>query len=430
METTRKRSNGQPVRVAASPDPNFSRGLDHQPNGSEMRRKATNGKSLVHISELVLDRHLHRTFQIEILRHLANRGFDVELCAIRSKERYSTDDLKVRCIPLRFAPPLHFIFFSVIMLLFLPIYVLVKKPRFIVTDPGPWILAFLWTPVLSKCLNVKVILDIRSTPVEVYGWQMAVKNLFFRFSILIAKRMFDGITVVTSLMRDDIAKSFQMDPDEIGVLPNGVSAIFDPAKYAAEGASLRRQYGLTNQFVVLYHGAVSSNRGLIESVRSLEMLGRGKYDDVVLFILGSGPAMSEIRRVVDERGFHGRVVLHDPVHYNKVPNYIAMADVGLVPLPNHPDWVHQCPLNLLEYLAMEKPVIITDIPCNRSIVGKNKCGTYVKDADPREFAKAISYLHDNRKMLKQWGAHGTSVVERRFNWDVIAEDFEKYLEGL
>jgi glycosyltransferase involved in cell wall biosynthesis len=316
------------------------------------------------------------------------------------------------------------------MLLFLPIYVLVKKPRFIVTDPGPWILAFLWTPVLSKCLNVKVILDIRSTPVEVYGWQMAVKNLFFRFSILIAKRMFDGITVVTSLMRDDIAKSFQMDPDEIGVLPNGVSAIFDPAKYAAEGASLRRQYGLTNQFVVLYHGAVSSNRGLIESVRSLEMLGRGKYDDVVLFILGSGPAMSEIRRVVDERGFHGRVVLHDPVHYNKVPNYIAMADVGLVPLPNHPDWVHQCPLNLLEYLAMEKPVIITDIPCNRSIVGKNKCGTYVKDADPREFAKAISYLHDNRKMLKQWGAHGTSVVERRFNWDVIAEDFEKYLEGL
>ena len=313
------------------------------------------------------------------------------------------------------------------MLLFLPIYVLVKKPRFIVTDPGPWILAFLWTPVLSKCLNVKVILDIRSTPVEVYGWQMAVKNLFFRFSILIAKRMFDGITAVTSLIRDDIAKSFHMNPDDIGVVPNGVSADFDPAKYAAEGALLRRKCGLTNAFVVLYHGAVSSNRGLIESVRSLEMLGRGKYDDVVLFILGSGPAMSEIRRVVDERGFHGRVVLHDPVHYNKVPNYIAMADVGLVPLPNHPDWVHQCPLNLLEYLAMEKPVIITDIPCNRSIVGKNKCGTYVKDADPREFAKAISSLHDNREMLKKWGVQGRSIVERRFDWSIIAEGFENYL---
>lgn len=365
-----------------------------------------------------------------MLGHLADRGFDVELCAIRSKERYSTDDLKVCCIPLRYAPPLHLIFFSVIMFLFLPIYVLVKKPRFIVTDPGPWILAFLWKPVLSKCMHVKAILDIRSTPVEVYGWQMAVKNLFFRISILIANRMFDGITVVTSLMRDDIAKSFQIDPYEIGVLPNGVSANFDPAKYAAEGRLLRRKFGLTNAFVVLYHGAVSSNRGLIESARSIEMLDRGKYDDVVLFILGSGPALSKIRRLVDERGIHGRVVFHDPVHYNQVPKYIAMADVGLVPLPNHPDWVHQCPLNLLEYLAMEKPVIITDISCNRWIVGKNKCGTYVKDADPKEFAKAISYLHDNRKMLKQWGAHGKSIVERKFNWNMIAEGFEKYLVSL
>jgi hypothetical protein len=198
-----------------------------------------------------------------MLRHLANRGFDVELCAVRSKEHYSTDDLKVCCIPLRFAPPFHLIFFSVIMFLFLPIYVLVKKPRFIVTDPGPWILAFLWKPVLSRCLNVKVILDIRSIPIEVYGWQMAVKNLFFRISVLIAKRMFDGITAVTSLMRDDIAKSFQMDPDEIGFWVNGVSTQFDPAKYAAEGALLRRKQGLDNAFVLLYHGAVSRNRGLI-----------------------------------------------------------------------------------------------------------------------------------------------------------------------
>ena len=434
MEATLKRSKKQPAHVAALLGPNFSRGLNHQPNSPEVRRKVTNDKSLVLITylwELVLDKHLHRTQRVEILRHLAKRGFDVELCAIRSKERYSIDDLKVCCIPLRYAPPLHLIFFTVIMFLFLPIYVLVKKPRFILTEPSPAILAFLWKPVLSRCTNVKVVLDIRSMPVEVHGWQMAVKNLFFRISVLIARRIFDGITAINDFTRDDIVKSFQMDPDEIGVWTDGVSTQhFDPAKYAAEGALLRRKYGLTNAFVVLYHGAVTSNRGLIESARSIEMLGKGKYDDVVFFILGSGPALSKMRRLVDERGLHGRVILHDPVHYNQVPKYIAMADVGLVPLPNHRDWIHQCPDNLLEYLAMEKPVIITDIPCNRWIVGKNKCGTYVKDADPKEFAKGISSLHDNRTMLKQWGAQGRSIVERRFHWNIIAEGLENYLVNL
>jgi len=394
------------------------------------RQKPTNDKRLVAISELVLDRHFHRTAPMELLRHLAKRGFEVELCATRSKEQYSTGDLKVYCIPLRFAPPLHLIFYSVIMFLFLPIYVLLKKPRFIMTDQGPWILAFLWTPVLARCLKVKVILDIRSTPVEIVGWQMGVKNLFYKISILIAKKMFDGITAATDLMREEIAKSFQMGINEIGVWTNGASTqLFDPAKYAAEGDLLRRMCGLTNAFIVLYHGAVTRNRGLVESARSLEMLEKDGYDDVVLFVLGAGPALPALKRAAQERDLDGKVVIHDPVHFNEVPKYIAMADVGLIPLPNHPDWIHQCPLNLLEYLAMEKPVIVTDIPCNRWIVGENKCGTYVKDADPKEFAKAISLLHDDTT-LKQRGVQGRSIVEQRFDWDKIAESFENYLLSL
>jgi len=335
------------------------------------------------------------------------------------------------CIPLRFAPPLHLIFYTVIMFLFLPIYVLVKRPRFILTDPGPWILAFLWKPVLLSRLNVKVVLDIRSTPVEVTGLQMQVKDLFFKISVLIAKKMFDGITTVSSLMRKDIAKSFQIDSHDIGVWPNGASINhFDPVKYAVARATLRREYGLTNAFVVLYHGAVTAHRGLVESALSLELLERGKYDDAVLFLLGSGPAMSTVRQLVEERGLHGRVIFHDAVHYNDVPQYVAMADVGLVPLPNRPDWIHQCPLNLLECLAMGKPVIVTDIPCNRWIVGQNKCGTYVKDANSKEFAKAISHLDDNRKMLKQWGAQGISIIEQRFSWSLSAKSLEDYLVGL
>ena len=104
-----------------------------------------------------------------------------------------------------------------------------------------------------------------------------------------------------------------------------------------------------------------------------------------------------------------------------------MCDVGIVPLPDLPDWRSQCPLNLLEYLAMGKVVIATDIPANRKVIGKSKCGIYVSSADPREIAKAIMYAYDNKDELKEWGSYGRAIINAKYSWKKVAEDFENYL---
>ncbi len=104
-----------------------------------------------------------------------------------------------------------------------------------------------------------------------------------------------------------------------------------------------------------------------------------------------------------------------------------MADVGIVPLPDMPDWRNQNPIKLIEYLAMAKTVIATNIPANRAVIGRNKCGIYVSSTNPEEIAKAISYAYDNRKKLNEWGASGREIVEAEYGYDRIAQKFEKYL---
>ena len=381
------------------------------------------------IGEVVLDEHLHRTAQIEILHHLAKRGYDVELCAIYSKDPHPIhlQGVKFISFPLRTVPFLQPIFFTILLVISLPFYVLTRKPRIIITEYGVCVLSFIWKPLLSRCTGLKVILDVRSIPVErSVDRRTAFRGFLFTTSMLMAKRLFDGITTVTTMMRSDIAHRYGIDQGLIGVWTNGVSrTLFDPSKYASDRARLRKENGLDKAFVVFYHGAVSHQRGIIESVKSIETL-TGEYDDVVLFLLGNGPAVSTVRKLIHDRGVEGRVIMHDPVPYSDVPKYIAMSDVGLIPLPNHPDWAHQSPLNLLEYVAMEKPVIVTDIPCNRSIVGESECARYVSDADPLQFAEAIKHFHDRRETLTQLRPSCRTIGEK-YDWSNSAKSLEEFL---
>jgi len=365
---------------------------------------------------------------MEILRHLADRGYDAHLIATcsRRSHRRKEPNIDILCIPLRYVRAVQGPFFSIVLLFLLPLYAVLTKPDFIITEPGPLILAFAWKPLLS-CLGTKVILDIRSTPVEVKGRIASLQALLFRISVILASRIFDGMTAITPMMKEDVARQHGISPRLIGIWTDGVSTtLFDPARYRNDRLQLRKENNLGSAFVVLYHGAMGLNRGIIETVESIGLL-KARYDDIVLFLLGEGPALSQVRRIVRERGLEDKVILHDVVSYSDVPRYIAMSEVGMVPLPDMPDWRYQCPLNLLEYLAMEKPVVMTNIPGNRLVVGHGRCGIYVPTASPEAIAEGIAFAHEHRTMLEEWGREGRDIMKERYDWAKVAEQLEGYL---
>ena len=400
-----------------------------------MKHAGQPSRTIVWITDVILDAKA-RPDVLEILSHLAQRGFDVHLIAIRSKKRcpLNYSGVHIRSFPLRYAPVIQAYLFLGILLVFLPIYVLLKRPRFVITTPGPFVFAaFMWKPFLSGCLKVKTILDIRSTPVESsqpvgsIGRLAYPRRVMFDLSVHMAKRMFEGLTIITPGMKQEIATRFRIREELIRVWSVGVSTkLFEPSKYADEAARLREQNGLNGKFVVIYHGSLGLGRGVVETVRSIDML-KSRCDDVVLFLLGNGRAIPAILALVREKGLHKRVMIHDAVDYEDVPKYIAMSDVGIVPLPNIPEWIHQCPLKLLEYMAMEKPVIITDIQANRDIVGDSICGIYVQSSKPEQIAKAILYSRSMRDRLRQWGSYGRAIVRDKYDWERVAEHLEQCL---
>jgi glycosyltransferase involved in cell wall biosynthesis len=303
-----------------------------------------------------------------------------------------------------------------------------SKPDFVIVEPrDPTFLSVLPTVLLPKSGRPKIILDIRSTPVK--GGYM--ETLLFTTAVRMARRLFDGMTIITPMMRKEICDKFHIDPESVGVWTSGASTTsFNPEKYDRMG--LRKRFCLDHKFVVFYHGSLGRSymqgqaRGISESIKSIEIL-KNKCPDLILFLLGDSRSYHWIKELIEECGIQDKVILHDKVNYEDVPQYIALCDCALVPLPDLSLWRNQSPLKLLEYLAMEKVVIATGIPANRYIIGESKCAVYIPSASPEEIAKAILYIHGNREKLKEWGVLGRKIVEEKYTWEKVARDFEDYL---
>jgi len=374
---------------------------------------------------LILDIHLHKTSRIEILRALAKRGHEVFLVAAYSskKKEIELTDVPVISIPLRYVPFFSTGAYVLLLFLYLPLFFLHLKPDFVILEPDATILSIVPTLLFPRLKKPKIVLDIRSTPVGISGIGGYLKTLFFTIALNTAKKFFQGITIITPLMKKEVCENYDINSRFVGVWTSGVSTIaFNPENCSE--TEMRKKFQLEGKFVVLHHGVFGKKRGIIETIKAIEIL-KNAYPYLVLFLLGRGDI--NLKDIIKELDLQNMVIVHDTVDYAEVRKYIAMCDVGIVPLPNLSDWRYQCPLNLLEYLAMKKVAIATDIPANRGILRESKCGIYASSANPVAIANAIAYAYNKRSKLREWGTYGRALIEERYSWEKVAENLENYL---
>ena len=380
------------------------------------------------------DKALHKMAGLEVLRQLAKRKYSIYVIGTTSKEkvlfRFENSQVRIISIPLKSVPLILPVMRTFLLLFFLPIFIITLKPDFIIEAPDVSILSLIPTLIFSKLKRVKFILDVRSIPVETFGFRGFMLNFWFTASVLVARKFFDGMTLITSSMKEEVCTRFHINPKNVGVWTSGVSTrLFDPSKYISEKSEFKRKLGLSAKFVVFYHGVFSATRGLTQTVEAMKILNHTR-PNAALFLLGTGPMASKIRSLIREEGLQHNVVIHNAVDQSEVPKFISMCDVGIVPLPNHPHWRSQSPLKLLEYLAMEKVVIVTDIPAHRSIIGENKCGLYISSINPMDIAKTIEYADTNKGNLEKWGKIGRKIIKEEYTWEKVARDLENYLSSI
>lgn len=385
--------------------------------------------SILWVNFILLDLAIHKAAYTDILQEFSTKGYKSSLITARSNKvpQIKNRQARIILIPLKRIPLVLPAMYAILMFFFLPIYILIFSPDFIIMEPNVHILSAFPTVLISRIKKIKIVLDVRSIPVETVGLRGYLEKFWFFVSIVTAKKLFDGMTILTPLMKKEICNNFGIDSTKIGVWTSGVSvSLFNPENLALKSLALKRKIGLSGKFVVFYHGVFTATRGLEEAIEAIKLL-KPKYPDIVFFLLGNGYILNRLKGLIQREGLQENVILANSVDHSEVPKFIGMCDIGIVPLPNHPYWRFQSPLKLLEYLAMEKVVILTDIPAHRAVIGEAKCGIFISSIDSMEIAGAIEYAYLNKEYLEGWGKIGRELVEEKYTWEKVAKDLEKYL---
>lgn len=234
--------------------------------------------------------------------------------------------------------------------------------------------------------NTLMILDVRSVPVEVnsIGGRFA-ERLFKR---AVQSRHLGGLSVITDGLYEDILARYNGNSQVPSVIwKSGVDEkIFDPS---FSGDEIREQYGLADSFVLLFHGSLTSTRGLKLIPEAVAKLTETGVTNVKALFLGAGSARKPLETQVADLGIEENVLFLDPVSHSEVVKYVAAADAGVDPLPDNPWWNHSSSMKVYEYLQMGKPILASDIPAHRDL---SDAIILFPDGEPNALAEQIAEL--------------------------------------
>lgn len=150
--------------------------------------------------------------------------------------------------------------------------------------------------------------------------------------------------------------------------------------------------------------------------------GRKTAQDPVLKIYGNGPLRKELEELVNDSGLAESVSFMGAIPNSQVPEVLNSIDV-LVNCSRQESFG----VSILEAMACELPVIVTDCVGPRELTNDGECGIILRESTPECLAGAIITLLENPGLRKDLGQKGRIRVLESYDWNNNMRVLEKVL---
>lgn len=168
---------------------------------------------------------------------------------------------------------------------------------------------------------------------------------------------------------------------------------------------------------VAYLGGVTAIRGARELVRAIGLVA----DPRARLVLAGRFQERGLQAACETEPGWGRVDFLGWRPRTELAAVLGRARAGLVTFLRVPNHVDSQPNKLFEYMAAGIPVIASDFPLWRKIVGGEQCGLLVDQDDPAAIAGAVDWILDHPDEAEAMGRRGRAAVLARYNWESEAQ---------
>lgn len=178
--------------------------------------------------------------------------------------------------------------------------------------------------------------------------------------------------------------------------------------------------------IVAYVGGITAVRGVKEMIQAMTRIPATLNANLVLAGSCEPELESEIRKM---KGWRHAEFL-GWLSQDGVARLLSNARVGLVLLHPVGGFVESYPIKMFEYMAAGLPVVASNFPLWREIIGESHCGILVDPLDPKSIAAAIQWLLEHPDEAQEMGRNGREAVRTKYNWATEAQQLKSFYRTL
>lgn len=279
---------------------------------------------------------------------------------------------------------------------------------------------------VNKNFNLPLVLDLHENRPVIMKHYRHLKSFPGKYIISTKKwerkqpeliRKSDYTIVVTREAKNYYVNEYSIEPQKIIVTPNTIHPeIF--LKYPLNNDLLERFKG---GFNLVYVGDTSLRRGtdiLIEAVVSL----RSEIPGIRLILVGTTSEQAKLDQLVHRLEAKDLVYFEGWQDVRLFPSYIKSSDVCVSPLTRnlHHDTTYAN--KLFQYMAMGKPVIVSNCPAQETVVRECECGLVFEAGNLEDLIDKIRYIYKNKSEADEMGENGRRSVLSQWNWNETSKE--------
>ena len=141
-----------------------------------------------------------------------------------------------------------------------------------------------------------------------------------------------------------------------------------------------------------------------------------------LIVGGKGSDLMRLKNIAADLNVANHVYFAGFISRDELPIYFSLADLFVF----HSTY-ETFGMVLAEAMNYCKAIVSVDNSAIKEVVDDGKNGTLVPALNPAAFGKAVIHLLNTDKLRQKMGHHGKRKVQKYFQWDKIAGQYEKVL---
>jgi glycosyltransferase involved in cell wall biosynthesis len=238
-------------------------------------------------------------------------------------------------------------------------------------------------------------------------------------------RTADGcIGLSPGIVKGIVARSIERG--SVVMIPNGCDfEIFSGSKekrWRPDGVK-------SDDFMAIYAGTHGIANGLDAVIDAAVLMAKAGRDDVKIVFVGDGKLKNELVNRSKAENLDNCIFL-DPVSKVRLAGLLKETDLTLMILANVPAFYYgTSPNKFFDYIAAGKPVLNNYPGWIADMLTEYKCGVVVAPGDANAFAEAVLGLVDNKDGLATMGNNAQLLAREKFDRNILANQFVKYLES-